>query len=170
MDQLHRLEVGVTFADRTGMKRYLVPVITPEGNIKILKTCPSSQPESWLVHEWAMKNGAPYRLKSVALTGERVERGAMFLKQAYEMEEWPEAWEEFQRYLAKVTTTTVEDEDGHEHVIARRRHDPVPHFPDELLPKHALDLRKRRAERPQKDRMWTPSKKLTRPADKPKGK
>lgn len=166
MSQQYLLRVGVTFSDRTGMRRVLVPVITPEGNIKVLKTCPSNQPTAWLVHDWDIKNGVPHRLKSVALAGERLDKGAKFLRQAYEEEGWPEGWEEYQAYLDRCTTREVEGEDGKMQRVPLRRHVAHVHFDESLLPKYALKLRDENASGRRRDTQWKPAKKIVHPQDR----
>lgn len=165
--QDQRLEINHTFADRTGQQRVLVPVLTPEGNIKILKIGPSKQPLSWLSMEWTHREGRPHRLVSVSLKTERRKAGAAFLQHVYEAEGFNAGWKAFQEYLEASTTREIEDDDGNKRRAQLVRHRPLK-VPDSILPARAFELREKAKHKKTADREWNPSTPVKRPQPKAK--
>lgn len=149
----------------------LIPVITPQGNIKHLRVTPSVEPKNWLQCEWVTEQNRKTRLTSVMLTTERENAGAMFLRDAYLAEGWPEGWEAYEAYLKACYGRVVpdgEDADGKpktKTVMVIRSRDDL-HFPDDLLPR-AVAERISGNERRREQIEWTPPKELKRPDHKP---
>jgi hypothetical protein len=145
----------------------LIPVITPHGTIKHLRVTPSVEPSVWLLCEWITDKGRRVSLKSVELTSEREAAGAVFLRDAYMAEEWPEGWAAYEGYLAACYER--ETQNGRVRVM-RSREDL--HFPDGLLPR-AVQERIDGLEKRKGSTEWKPPAGLVRPApreDKGKGK
>lgn len=141
----------------------LIPVITPQGNVKHLRVTPSVEPTTWLLCEWHTDKGRKVALKSVELTSEREAAGAVFLRDAYIAEGWPEGWKAYEEYLAACYEREVGD--GKRVRVMRSREDL--HFPDDLLPR-AVATRIASNEQRRKDIVWTPPKGLKRPDAKVK--
>jgi hypothetical protein len=147
--------VNHNFASRVARSSCaVIPVITPEGNVKQLRVTPSVEPKHWLLCEWLEVQGRKVALQSVSLTTERERAGAMFLRDAYLAEEWPEGWAAYEEYLR----ACYEREGG---VRVIRPRDDL-HFPAELLPRivaakiAAIKVRKETTE-------WKPPTNLVRP-------
>lgn len=146
----------------------VIPVITPQGNIKQLRVTPSVEQATWLLCEWVTDKGRRIALKSVELTSERVEAGAMFLRDAYMAEGWPEGWAAYEGYLAACYERETA---GGGRVRTMRSREDL-HFPDGLLPR-AVQERIDGLERRKQATEWKPPAGLVRPAprdDKAKAK
>lgn len=159
-----RQQIDYRFTSRLGRHEFvIVPVITPQGNIKHLRVRPDVEPANWLIVEWAKDKTRKVGVKSVELTSERQEAGAVFLKDAYIAEKWPEGWEEYERYLRRCYQRVVEDDKGRREVPLNRSVDHL-HFPENLLPKavkrRASDHAKRQA-----INEYEPTQGLVHPAD-----
>lgn len=158
-----RQQVNHNFASRMARSSCaVIPVITPQGNIKQLRVTPSTIPEHWLVCEWITDGKRKVALKSVDLTSERAKAGTVFLRDAYIEEGWPEGWEAYEEYLRACYERTATDKEGNvrAYLTVRPREDI--HFPDELLPK-LVDAYKAKLERKPGDAVWRPSKVPKRP-------
>ena len=159
-------QLNMAFTERMGRFQYaIVPVITPEGNIKHLKVKPDLVPEQWLVCEWNVQKGRRVALLSVSLTSEREAAGAVFLKDAYMAERWPEGWATYERYIKACYQRTTFDENGQEQTqrLSRSRDDL--HFPARLLPKavaERLSVVKVRKDATE----WKDDETLVHPADR----
>lgn len=112
----------------------IVPVITPEGNIKWLKVRPDVEPKGWLVIEWEEADGRRIGAKSARLTQERLTAGAMLLEDAYRAEGFEAGWKAYQRYLNEVFTREGLDRDGKPTTFLLRRPKNI-NFPDSMLPR-----------------------------------
>lgn len=159
-----RQELNYTFPERLGRHEFaIVPVITPQGNIKHLKIRPDVQPEIWLIMEWGKDGAGRLRqLKSVELTTERVKAGAVFLKDAYEAEGWPEGWAQYERYLKACYTRSAVDKDGKPVVVQLNRSVDHLHFPARLLPK-AVAERLATLEQRREATEWKPDESIAHP-------
>ena len=154
--------VNHNFASRVARSSCaVIPVITPQGNVKDLRVTPSVEPKNWLVCEWAEQQGRKVALLSVSLTTEREQAGAVFLRDAYLAEGWPEGWKAYESYLKACYER--EGAGGSRVTMVRPREDL--HFPADLLPRAVAEriagLEKRKAEIE-----WKPPAGLVRPSDR----
>jgi hypothetical protein len=158
-------QLNMPFTDRMGRYQYaIVPVITPQGNIKHLKVKPDLVPEQWLVCEWNVQKGRRVALLAVTLTTEREAAGATFLKDAYIAEGWLDGWKKYEKYLkACYQRTTVDDGQEVTQRLSRSRDDL--HFPAKWLPKAVAErIAKVKV---QKDAVeWRDDDDLEHPADR----
>lgn len=152
----------------------IVPVVTDVGNIKWIKIRPDVSVSNWLVVEWREADGRKVGIKSIRLTSERAEAGAMLLKDAYEAEGWPAGWKAYADFLDKVYTTTRNVEGGGEVKVQLGR-PKLLKYPEHLLPKAVFELRAKAGEKA-KTQTFEPPEDLRHPADvkaaanQPKGK
>jgi hypothetical protein len=150
--------INYAFTERLGRNEFVIlPVITPEGNIKHLKIRPDVQPEQWLMIEWHKDSAGRLRaIKSAELTSERIKAGAVFLRDAYEAERNLDGWSLYEQYLQDLYTREGIDRDGKPIRVKMNRPLDHLHFPEDLLPKAVAERVAARVVK-KSDKVWRPA-------------
>jgi hypothetical protein len=145
----------------------LVAVFTPDGRDRILKVNPGKEHGDWFRLEWGRDPSSKRinSLRTVDLTSEREAAGCGFMQHAFEAEKWPEGWKAYEAYMRDQFLLESTDASGNKVAQRRRKPKATEPYPENLLPKAVVELR-RKAAGQQRSAVWQPPKGLVHPADR----